>query len=44
MDKLEKEMRDAFDGIGDALTAHIDATDEQLVDHEHRITTLEQAA
>jgi hypothetical protein len=29
---------------GDALDAHTKATDDQLTDHEHRITTLEQAA
>ena len=43
-ERLTKEMHEGFAGIGDALGSHIEATDEQLANHEHRLTNLEQAA
>ena len=55
LNALRHEVRDGFAGTGDAIEAlsdHIDerldardkVVDEQLADHEHRLSHLEQAA
>jgi hypothetical protein len=44
IDDLSKKVGEGFEGVGDALEAHTKDTDEQLADHEQRISTLEQAA
>jgi hypothetical protein len=48
VDALRKEMHQGFadiqEAIGEALTASNDATDQQLQNHEQRITRLEKQA
>jgi hypothetical protein len=36
-------MREGFEGVGDALGIHAKATEEELADHKHRLTSLEKA-
>ena len=44
LDALTKEVREGFAGVGDVIESHSKETDEQLADHEQRITSLEEAA
>ena len=41
---LRQDTQAGFAGVGDVLDAHFKQVDEQLTDHETRITTLEHAA